>query len=293
MVFALSKKTAKHAVRKKRISGRWAFALIWLRRFGLTLAVLTAVLWAGAWLWLSGSVTKTNEWASHKILAFTNDLGFSVQNIMVEGRKNTDAAVLLGLMNIEEGDPLFSFNPKAAKKLIERITWVENVRIERRLPGTIYVDLIERVPLALYHDGKKLVLLDQKGDTITDHNLKRFKNLVMLSGKGAAQNAAPFIGLLQAEPDILLRVESAGRMGNRRWDLKFKNGITAQLPEEDAGFALRRMVEAQEKGGLLDKNIKGIDMRAPDRIIIRTRPGAVQEYKVNYNKSSPKSSTNI
>jgi len=286
-------KKSKRTTRKKRISGRWAFTLVWLRRFGLSLAALTALLWIGTWVWLSGLGAQAQEWAKTTTLAATQEMGLSVENIMVEGRVNTNASVLLGLINIEKGDALLSFDPMAAKILIERITWVETARVERRFPDTIYVNIIERMPLALFHDGNTLVLLDQKGKAITDHNLERFKNLLVLSGKGAAQNALEFMALLQAEPDILPLVQSAGWISERRWDLKLKNGITIQLPEQDAGFALHRMVHAHKKDGVLDKNIKGIDMREPDRIIIQTRPGAVQEYKVNFNVNSKQPSSSI
>lgn len=293
MLFSLNKKTVKTARRTKRISGRGAFLLVWLRRFGISLAVLTGIIWLGTWLWLSGSVQRAADWSVQQTLAATNEMGFSVANIMVEGRKNTDAAVLLGLINVQEGDPLFAFNPVQAKELIEQITWVGDVRIERRFPDTIYIDLQERLPLALYHDGKKVVLLDQDGEAITDHDLSRFKDLVMVSGKGAAQNAPDLINHLSAEPVLQDFVESAGRVGNRRWDLKLTNNIQVHLPEHDIGFALRRLAEAHKQDAILDKNIKGIDMRETDRMIIRTRPGAVQEYKVNYNRHGRKKTSNI
>lgn len=288
MLFVLNKKTAKKTQRKKRISGRGAFLLVWLRRFGVYAAIGCFALWMGAWAWLSGSVHRTADWATEQTLSITRDAGFSVQNIMVEGRKNADPSVLLGLMNIGKGDPLFAFSPSEATRLLEQVSWVDTVRIERRLPDTIYVDLKERVPLALFHDGKRLLLLDQMGESITDHDLGRFQKMVVVSGEGAAQNAPDLMRFLSAEPQISALAESALRIGQRRWDIKFKGGVVVNLPEDDMGLALRRLSAAQEVDAILDKNIKAIDLREPDRIIVRTNPGAVQEYKVNFNYGASK-----
>jgi len=293
MVWPFHKKTKSTGKRPKRISGRWAVLQIWLRRFGVGLAVIVLVLWGAAWLWLSGSVSRAITWSQNQTLAFTQDIGFSVGNIMVEGRVNTNPDVLLALINTTEGDPLFAFDPASAREQIERISWIKSTRVERRFPDTIYISLSEREPLALYHNGEKLVLLDQEGEAITDNDLDRFKDLILLSGKGADDKAPALMTNLRAEPALLPLVESASYISERRWDLKLHNGIRVELPEEDMPFALRRLSRAHEEDALLDKKVKAIDMRLTDRIIIRTYPGEVQDYKVNYNAAASNSSSPI
>ncbi|GJL86092.1 MAG: hypothetical protein DHS20C02_18670 [Micavibrio sp.] len=263
----------------KRRKGRIAKAQMWLRRFGITLGVVAFTVWAGAWFFLSDADSKTAHWTKQTMLEASAGMGFSVANILVEGRKYSDADVLLAIINVEKGDPLFSFNPDEAQELIEKVAWVKAAHVERRLPDTIYVGLEERQPLALWQKDKKLRLIDADGEVLTDRNLKKFKDLIIVVGVDAPARAPGLLNMLAAEPALGKRVESASWIGGRRWDMKLEGGINVSLPEDDIGFALRRLSVAQEEDGLLDKDIVSIDLRKEDRIIVRTRPGKVQEYK--------------
>ncbi len=272
------KKTGAYRLSAKKLSA----AAILARRIGLRVGIVTLALWVGSWIWLSGSIGKAHEWSSQKIISASADMGFTVQNIMVEGRINSDSDILLGVINAQKGDALFSFNLEQMSARLEEITWVKSARVERRLPDTLYIGLQERRPMALLQKNKKLSLIDEDGAFLSDRNLKKFNDLVIIAGKDAPARAPELLEVLAAEPVLQKRVESASRIGARRWDLKMNNGVAVRLPENDMGLAIRRLALAQEKDGLLDKDILGLDLRKNDRIIIRTRPGKVQEYKASY-----------
>lgn len=278
---AAKKRGTRQSSFNKRRKGVLAVVLPWLRRFGLGLAICVGVAWVGSWLYLSGALGRAGDWTRDKILIASADMGFAVTDILVEGREYTDPHVLLAIVNIRKGDPLFAFNPRQAQELISQISWVNKAQVERRWPGTIYIGLEERQPLALWQSDKHLKLLDSKGKIIATSDLQRFADLVLVMGRGAPAAAPELIGNLKAEEKIYPRVETAKWIGERRWDLKLKNGMEIKLPERDASLALRRLAEAQGYDGLLDKDLLSIDMREPDRITIRTKPGAVQEYKTD------------
>jgi cell division protein FtsQ len=263
----------------KRRQGHLAVVLPWLRRFGIMLVCSAVMAWAGAWFFMSGADARTAQWAKHKALELSARMGFTIENILVEGRVYTDADILRAVINVQPQDPLFSFDPAEAKALIERIGWVRHAHVERRLPGTIYIVIDERKPVALWQKDKKLSLIDSEGQVITTEGLGRFKDLLVVVGEDAPQNAPAFVANLSAEVSLLQRARAAQRIGSRRWDLVLDKDITVNLPEEDVGLALRRLALAQQEDGLLDKEITNIDLREPDRMIVRTRPGAVQEYK--------------
>ena len=265
----------------KRRKGALSIIIPWLQRFGMGVAICVGVLWCGSWVYLSGAAERTSDWAENKFEVAFADLGFTVEDIWVEGRRYTDIDVLLAIVNVEKGDPLFSFDPNHAKDLISQISWVEHVEIERRWPDTVYIEIEEREPLALWQGEKRAKLLDSAGDVIETGNLDRFSDLVMVTGKGAPKMAPALIQDLKAEPLIFKRVETAHRLGERRWDLRLKNGVLINLPADDVGFALRRLVDVHEKNGMLDKDIRSVDVREIGRVSVRTKPGAVQEYKAD------------
>ncbi len=268
--------------RNKKRHGAGVIVRAWIGRFGVAFAALVLVIWLGAWFFLSGAAEKTAQWAHEETLKASVRAGFDVQNIMVEGRVYTDPDVIKGLINMQKGDPLFAFHPQEAQKLLEEISWVKAAKVERRLPGTVYIHLTERVPLALWQNGKKTALIDDEGVAITDYDLGRFKELVLVKGEGANKQAPALLSMIAAEPLVAQRVREAAWIGDRRWDLVLESGAAVKLPEEEIGFALRRLAEAQEKDDLLDKGVESLDLREDDRIVVRARPGSVQEYKAGF-----------
>lgn len=235
---------------------------------------------------MGGAAQRGGAWAQQKTFELAADAGFSVENILVEGRLHSDPDVLRGIINVQRGDPIFAFDPEDAKELIERVSWVKEAHVERRLPDTIYIGLIEREPMALWQNKRKIRVIDSEGVTLTDRMTGPYSDLIILVGESAPRHAASLMALFAAEPLVHDRVEAATWVGDRRWDLKLKNGAVVRLPENDPGLALRRLAQAQEEDGLLDKDLGVIDMREADRITVRTKPGAVQEYKASLKEKN-------
>lgn len=260
-----------------------------MRRTGFTLAIIVFIGWLGSWFFMSGASTRFGDWAENKILLTTANAGFRVQNILVEGRHYTDSDTLKAIVNIGKGDPLFAFKADEARTMIEKLSWVKVAQVERRLPDTIYIGLEERSPMALWQRNKRLSLIDAEGAVLTDHKLERFKDYIIVVGEDVPEKSPEFLKLLESEPLVQKRVEAATLISNRRWDLKLKSGALVKLPEEAMALALRRLAVTQEEDGLMDKDIKEIDVRDPVRITVRTKPGTVQEYKAGYQKTSSRS----
>ncbi len=262
----------------KRRKGRLAVVLPWLRRFGIGAAVAVFVLWLGAWMWLGGGFESAGKWTRQQTVKTTAAMGFKVENILVEGRHYTDPDILLGLLNTRKGDPLFAVNPLEAQDLIRQISWVQDVVVERRLPDTVYVHIAERTPMALWQTEGKLKLIDTDGQVIATGGMARFQGFVIVMGQNAPDHAGALMQALQSHSDIFPRVQAAKWVGDRRWDLIMTNSIEVRLPEGDVGPALDRLAQAQAESGLMDTELSAIDLREKDRIILRTKPGKVQDY---------------
>lgn len=235
---------------------------------------------------MSGTSTRLAGWVDNKILNMTGEAGFTVSNILVEGRNFTDADALMAIINLNKGDPLLAFKPEQAQQMIEKLSWVKSAIVERRLPDTIYVGLEERTPMALWQRDKRLSLIDTEGVVLTDDKLERFQNLIIVVGEDVTEQAPDFLKILAAQPEIMNRVEAAKIISGRRWDLKLKNGATVKLPETEIPLALSRLVATHEDEALMDKDVSIIDVRDDTRITVRTKPGAVQEYRSGYQTTS-------
>ena len=272
------------AKRKKKASKqakeRLKLALLWGRRGVLVLCVLAFALWCMSWFVLSEADEVSARWMHDKVMHASIEMGFGVENILVEGRKYTDSSALLGLINVEQGDSIFLFNPREAKSQIEKIGWVKSARVERRLPGTIYIKLTEREPTAFWQDGESLHLIDSEGVRLTQKNLQAFKHLPMIRGKEAPEKFSKLHHLLLAEPDLISMLDHAELVDKRRWNLYLKDGKRIKLPESDVADAVRHLMLRQEQDKILTKEvITDIDARYTGRLIVKTKLGKVQDYK--------------
>ena len=203
-------------------------------------------------------------------LDLTGKLGLVVTDIQVEGRETTDRATILAALDAHYGTPILAVSPARAKQQLEALPWVRSASIERRLPGTIAVSLVERRPLAVWqHDGKQ-ELIDQGGTVIPVTDLSRFAKLPTVVGDDQARHgAAQLLGLLASEPDIASRVTALVLVGDRRWNVRIDNAIDVMLPEDDVAGAWSKLAELQRKNQILQRNVETIDMRLPDRLVMR------------------------
>lgn len=237
----------------------WATpALLCVMVYGLILAGRTA---SGA---AAFAVAETGA------IGATARLGLVVTDIEVTGRQTTDAATIMEALGATRGTPIFAVDPGRAKEKLQALPWVRSAAIERRLPGTLFVRLIERQPLAVWqHDGKQQ-LIGRDGEVIPVTDLTRFAKLPTVVGDDAPKYARDLIDMLAKEPDLFARVTAAVRVGARRWDIHIDHGIDVMLPEENAAAAWSRLAELERHDALLNRDVQTVDMRLRDRLVIRT-----------------------
>lgn len=202
-------------------------------------------------------------------------LGLVVGNIEVAGRKTTQRATILAALGAERGTPILAVDPDRARRRLERLPWVRSATIERRLPGTLFVRLVEREPLAVWqHDGRQ-ELIDRQGEVIAVTDLARFARLPTVVGSDAARHAAALLAMLAQQPDLAARVTAAIRVDDRRWNLRIDHRISVLLPEDDPAAAWTQLAQLERTKRLLQRDVETVDMRLPDRLVLRvaTPPG--------------------
>jgi cell division protein FtsQ len=204
--------------------------------------------------------------------SFARGVDLRVQQIVINGRANTPDDQLRAALGVSVGDPILDFSVSGARDRIESLAWVAHVAVERRLPGTVVVDLQERRPFAIWQKDHKFLLIDRNGEVVTNEAVEQFSKLPLVVGAGAPPHAAELLDDLSKVADIADRVEAAIRVGERRWNLRLKNGITIMLPEEHQDLALAKLHELEQSQALLDRPLIFVDLRLPDRMTVRPRP---------------------
>ena len=199
----------------------------------------------------------------------TGNAGLSVREVLLEGSHNTPPELVREALGIRHGDPILGFSPQEAKERLELIAWIERAHVERLLPGTIRVRIEERRPFAIWQRDGRFSVIDRDGKVVATDNVGAFGRLPLVVGPGADRAAAAMVDLLRTAPDVMERVHALVRVGDRRWNLRLRQGTDVLLPEGHDREAIVRLAELHARQGLLDRPLAAIDLRQPDKLVLR------------------------
>ncbi len=253
---------------RRRASSRWSSRPV---RIGAAVMFFAAALGGPTWLWRSGWVADMWREARGSAVTVSADIGLTVREVLLEGRVFAPRATVLKAVGLRIGDPIMGFDPERIRARLESMPWIISAAVERRLPDSVRIRIVEREPIALWQRKGKLSLVGRDGVPITGRDLGRFSDLLVIVGSDAPLHAPGLLIMLSAEPALSKRVRAAVRVGSRRWNLKLDNGIGVRLPEDGAAAAWARLADMEKRHRLLDDDIDTIDLRLPDRLIVRTR----------------------
>lgn len=150
--------------------------------------------------------------------------------------------------------------------------WVKNIKIKRKLPDTLIINIDEYVPFAIWKDDSNLYLIDENGKIIViDEKEKReYLDLIIVAGKGSKENIYSLFNLLSSNSFLFSRIKSALRIGERRWNLELDNGIIIKMPESnelEAWDKLNKILSIQGS----EINLKTIDLRNKDKVFLEEK----------------------
>ena len=214
-----------------------------------------------------------------KIIDKTNTLlvnyGFHLQNIYITGNKNLQKVDILNIINDKKYKTIFDFNLiKIHNKLLLN-EWIETVKIERILPSSIKIQIIEKKPLAIWQTKLGNKLITEDGSIISNANVTAFKDsLPIIIGEGANKNAFIILQILRKNPDLYNNVWSISYINKRRWNVHLKQGLIVLLPRKKIHTAWTKIDFLQRKYKILDIGLTEIDIRNQDQIFA----------KVNFDK---------
>ncbi len=263
-----SKRKVKKTNRRRKKAGiNWQ-----LVRRAVPAGAALALVGGLVWLWQDGWFGRQAEALQQAALEGSADMGLRIETVLVEGRNRTAGKVILSRLGLEVGRPILDIDPEAARLALEDLPWVRSASVERQLPGTIFIRLAEREPLALWQEQGVIRVLDRNGEIIPGVEPRRFAHLPLVVGQDAPAHAAKLIAVMNSEPDLRERVTAAVRVGGRRWNVQIEGRIDVRLPEADAAAAWAQLARIERQQGLLSRDVIVIDLRLPDRLVVRTDP---------------------
>jgi len=257
------------ASRKKRKAFLHHFAII---GGGI---VCAALLCGGIWAWKSGAAARAVQTTVNGVYALTVRAGFSVQSLYLEGRNRTSMEDIDKALAIKKGDPILQLSLNDMRERLEKIESVKFAAVERALPDTLHIRIIEREPVAMWQHQGKLTPVDDNGTAMHGIDTAPYKHLPLVIGDDAPAHVGELLAILSSQPELAKRFSSAIRIGERRWNIRLQGNsgtIEVKLPEENPVDAWKKLAEQQAQSQLLDRDIKTIDLRLEGRMFIKVAP---------------------
>jgi cell division protein FtsQ len=204
--------------------------------------------------------------------------GFTMRRVEIKGAQRVSR---LDIYNIAFDQPSMAMprvDLEATRARLLRFGWIKEARVHRRLPDTLVIDVVERVPAAIWQNSGRLSLIDAEGVVLEPVRIEAMPDLPRVIGAAANRHLGALGTLLEAAPHLRPQVTDATWVGDRRWDIRFQSGELLSLPEGDeaARRAILVFARMDQQTSMLGRGYARIDMRIPDRAIVRlTRePGA-------------------
>jgi len=243
------------------------------------LAVVLGAMTAVYWFFSSGKAARFVTKTSYIVEKQIANVGFTLQHIVVDGRIRTKSDVIFKTLDLKKGQYIYDVNLQDILGRLERLPWIHSVRLERRLPDTLFVKLIEKHPVAFWQDNKKHYLVDTYGTLIGEFPLKDYPGYVVATGQGAAEKLPWLVQTVGRYENIYAKTTGAVFVSRRRWDLILKNTLTVKLAEDNIDEALGRLVELDKENRLSSPNIDTVDLRSPGRVYFYLSKEGLQRQK--------------
>lgn len=237
---------------------------------GLAVLITTTVV---AGVVLGGHLTTV-------ISAVTAWSGLAIEEVRITGQSEASEVEILDRLAIGPFPSLLTLDVEAAKARIEELPWIEQATLVKLFPDTLDVAVTEREPYAIWQHGHVTSLIDEAGRVLSDRVSDRYLSLPFVAGPGAAERAKEFTDLIDTAPGIASLVRAGMLVSERRWTLVLKNGIEILLPRDDPAGALAEVARADADEALLSREVSVIDLRFPDRMIVRLTDAGVEARRV-------------
>jgi cell division protein FtsQ len=206
--------------------------------------------------------------------ATANAAGFRIASIALSGERQISREEVLAAVGVTGTTSLLFLDVEEARDRLKTIPWIADATVLKLYPDRLQIGIKEREAFALWQQGGRISVIADDGTVLEPYLNPRAISLPLVVGLGAAARAKQFLALLDRQPELRDLVRASVLIGERRWNLRLKNGVDIRLPENDVEQALARMVALDKDKKLISRAIVAIDLRLPDRVTVQLTDSA-------------------
>jgi cell division protein FtsQ len=258
------------------------------RRAGLAATLLLFAASAGLGIVKGGHFEDFTAAVSDMRNAFANSAGFRITTVAINGRRHLTQDEILAIGGVNGRSSLLFLDPAAVRERLKANPWIAEATVIKYLPSGLQIDIVERAALALWQQNGKLSVIADDGAVLETYVSQPFLSLPLVVGKGAATHARDFLALLARYPQVNSVTKAAIYVGERRWNLRTKDGLDIRLPENELADALATLSRLEKEDRLFSRDLVAIDMRLPDRLTVQLSDDAAKAREDQLKKALKK-----
>jgi len=205
-----------------------------------------------------------------------NAAGFRITSLALAGNYHVSREEVLATAGITGTTSLLFVDVEQARERLKANPWIADASLLKLYPGELQIAIKERHAFALWQKDRRVTVIADDGTVLEPYVAPRLVQLPLVVGRGAQSKAKEFLALLDRHPALRDVVLASVLVGERRWNLRLKNGIDVRLPESNVAAALERLVALDRERNLTTRHIVAIDLRLPDRLTVRLSDAAAQ-----------------
>ncbi len=258
------------------------------RRVGITATAMLLLGSAGFGIVKGGHLQEFITTVSDARNALANSAGFRITSVVINGRKQLSQDEVLGIGGVNGRSSLLFLDAEAVRDRLKADPWIAEATVLKLYPGRLQIDITERKAFALWQEAGRLSVIADDGAVLEPYVSRRFLSLPLVVGKGAETRARDFLALLARYPQVNSVTKAAIFVGERRWNLRLKDGLDIRLPEQDVGNALAALSRLDKEDKLFSRDIVAVDMRLPDRLVVQLSDDAAKAREELFKDKKPK-----
>jgi len=257
-------------------------------RAGVAATVLLLLGSAGFGVVRGGHLDEFTGAMSDSRNALANSAGFRITTVAINGRRQLSQDEVLGIGGVNGRSSLLFLDAAVVRDKLKANPWIADATVQKLYPGQLRIDIVERSAYALWQQDGRLSVIADDGAVLEPYVSRRFLSLPLVVGKGAETRARDFLALLARYPQVNSVTKAAIFVGERRWNLRLKDGLDIRLPENDVGNALATLSKLDKEDRLFSRDIVAVDMRLPDRLTVQLSDDAAKAREDLFKKQKKK-----
>ena len=205
---------------------------------------------------------------------------FMVNLMAIDGSDSALSQTIRDAIPFDFPRSSFDFHPADVRALILELPSVKNASVRIRPGGVLQVDIVRRVPVAIWRTADGLSLVDAEGATISKLTRRSLRpDLPVIVGEGASAHLSEALQLVDASASLGDRLRGVVRMGERRWDVVLDRNQRILLPTDGAVQALERAIMLETTRDVLSRDIARVDVRLEQRPTVRMNATATEDWR--------------